>query len=171
MSCPLLRRGLAAGLVLGGIVPLVSGCALASDAGSAVEAPLVALPDSDVVVETNLKSADENLDTGASAFGDSSGTAFVAGPSTGAASISESTSPGGATVLAAFNPLSDDCLGLFVVPVAAASVLGESQPGTYYYWNRHSTAPACDAASFAASVSAPSGWPAGDPSASQWPAI
>ena len=160
-------RAGATALCLVALVALSSACGLANDASSAATGPLLALKDSDTVVETNLKTVVTALQTGESAS--QSGIATTSGPSTGYGDVSVSDATGQATVLAGFNQLSKDCLGVVYITTAASSVLGQSQPGTYYFWVVNTTSPGCDAASFAATPSAPSGWPAGDPSGTGWP--
>ncbi len=158
------RRLLVTVLVAVGSSLLTSSCGLASDAGSAVTAPLVGLKDSDTVVETNIKTLLTALQVGSPAD-----IATTAGPSTGYGVISESGSSGQTVVLAGFNQLSDDCLGAVDITTAGSPVLGQSQPGTYYFWVVDTTSSGCDASSFAATPSVPSGWPSGDPSGSGWP--
>jgi hypothetical protein len=142
---------------------LASACGLENDASNAAEAPLGALKATDVVVETNLQS----LETPTGGIGSS--VAQTAGPSTGPTVISVSSGAGRPTVLAGFNPDSNDCLGAIEITSPGIAVLGESQPGTYDFWVTGTTSAACDAATFAATTSVPSGWPSGDPTSSGWP--
>jgi hypothetical protein len=151
------------GLVLVALVVLSSACGLESAANSAVQAPLGVLKASDTVVEANLQSAATVTD------GLGSSVATTSGPSTGYKVISLSSGAGRPTVFAGFNNLSDDCLGLIEIASPGVSVLGESQTGTYYFWLTGTTRPQCDAGTFAAMTTVPSGWPAGDPTAAGWP--
>lgn len=161
------RRGVVTLLLVCASGFLISSCGLASDAGSAVTAPLVGLKDTDTVVETNLKTLLTTVQVGEPVS--QGGIATTSGPSTGAGVVSESGSSGQAVVLAGFNTASNDCLGAIEITTAGSPVLGQSQPGTYYFWVVDTTSAGCDAASFAATPSVPSGWPSGDPSASGWP--
>ncbi len=140
-----------------------AGCSTAHEAATAVTAPLSVLPDTDAVVETNLTTASEGAIAGGGL-----GVQTTSGPSTSYNVISESSSPQ-VVVLAGFNQLSDDCLGLVKISAASVPVLGESQPGSYDFWVKGTEAASCNAASFAATSSVPQGWPAGDPSSAGWP--
>lgn len=157
------------GLVLAGLVLLTSACGLANDASTAATGPLLALKDSDTVVEQNLQTALTSLQSGAPSGQAVTGIATTSGPSTGYGVVSISNPAGQPAVLAGFNQLSDDCLGLVYITTPGATVLGQSQAGTYYFWLTQTTSSACDAASFAATPAAPKGWPSGDPSGSTWP--
>jgi hypothetical protein len=146
---------------------LASACSISNDVGNASNGPLGVLKVSDVVVETNLQtvaSAGDGIGNG--------GIATTSGPSTGYHEISVSSLAGYPMVLAGFNGLSDDCLGEVVITSPGVQVLGETQPGTYDFWLTGLTgtkSATCDAGSFAATTTVPSGWPAGDPSSSGWP--
>jgi nitrous oxide reductase len=146
---------------------LSAGCGLANDAQTAITGPLLALKDSDTVVEQNLQTVQTVVQSGEPAS--TSSIATTSGPSTGYGEISVSQAAGQPTVIAGFNQLSDDCLGLVFITTGGAAVLGQSQPGSYYFWVTGTTSAACDAASFAATPAAPSAWGAGDPSGSGWP--
>jgi len=158
-------RVLAAGLLLSGLA-LIQGCSLSNDVGNGLQAPLNVLPESDVVVETNLSTAQ----TAAQAGGlTGSSVATTSGPSTGYSVISVSSGPGRPAIYAGFNQLSNDCLGLMVVPAGSLPALGEGLAGTYYFWILKTTSAACDAATFARTPSLPSSWPKNDPSSGGWP--
>ena len=159
----------AGGLVLSGLVVLTSACGLANDVSTAATGPLLALKDSDTVVEQNLQTALTALQSGAPASPAGTGISTTSGPSTGYGVVSLSEGAGQPAVLAGFNQLSNDCLGLVYITSPGATVLGQSQPGTYYFWLAQTTSSACDAASFAATPAVPKGWPSGDPSGSTWP--
>jgi hypothetical protein len=83
--------------------------------------------------------------------------------------ISVSSGAGRPTVLAGFNPDSNDCLGVVEIASPGVAVLGESQTGTYDFWVTGTTSAACDAATYAATTSVPSGWPSGDPTSAGFP--
>jgi len=155
-----LRRAGRCAVIVGTLGLLVAACGLPS----AIEAPLRTLTMSDVVVETNLQSVATATD------GIGSGVATTTGPSTTYHTVSVSSAAGHPTVLAGFNQLSNDCLGLVEITSPGFPVLGENQSGTFYFWVLGTTSPACDAASFAATTTAPSHWPTGDPSSSGFPA-
>lgn len=156
-------------LLAAGVGLLAGACGLANDASSAVTGPLLALKASDTVVETNLQTVETALQSGAPATQAGTGIATTPGPSTGYGIVSVSTTAEQPVVLAGFNQLSDDCLGLIYVTTPGATVLGESQPGSYYFWIAQTSSSGCDAASFAATPAVPKSWPSGDPSASSWP--
>ena len=148
---------------------LTGACGLANDASSAITGPLLALKDSDTVVETNLTTVLQVLQAGEPVS--HAAIATTAGPSTSYSVISVSQSPGQPVVLAGFNQLSDDCLGLVYFGSSTAAttpVLGQTS-GTAYFWLLRTSASACDAASFAATPAVPQGWPSGDPSSSGFP--
>ncbi|MFZ0173196.1 MAG: hypothetical protein WAL04_16060 [Acidimicrobiales bacterium] len=148
---------------------LCSACGLENDVSSAATGPLLALKDSDTVVETNLTTVLTAVQSGEPAS--QGGIATTSGPSTSYGLISVSGSAGQPIVLAGFNQLSDDCLGLVYFGASTpsgTSVLGQTQ-GTAYFWVLRTTASDCDAASFAATPSAPKSWPSGDPSSSGFP--
>jgi hypothetical protein len=161
------RRALRQCLLVAGLGMLSAGCGLASDAQTAITGPLLALKDSDTVVEQNLQTLQTVLQSGEPAS--ASSIATTPGPSTGYGEISVSQAAGQPTVIAGWNQLSDDCLGMVIITTGGAAVLGQSQPGTYYFWVIHTTSPACDAGSFAATPAAPSAWGTGDPSGSGFP--
>jgi hypothetical protein len=156
-------RAVRAALALSSLALLASACGVANDLGNTANGPLGVLKVSDTVVETNLQTA------GAATDGIGSGVATTTGPSLSYHVVSVSSGAGRPTVLVGFNQLSGDCLGLVQMLPPGATVLGESQSGPYYFWSTGTTGPACDAASFAAMTTVPSGWAAGDPSSSGWP--
>jgi len=160
-------RVLLTGVAFAGLGLVASACSLSSDASSAIQAPLNILPESDVVVETNLQTAQSAAQAGGLGGG---AMATTSGPSTSYGVISARSGAGRASVYAGFNQLSDDCLGLMVLSTGSQPVLGETQPGTYYFWVLKTTPSVCDAATLAVTGSVPSGWPSGDPSTSTWPA-
>jgi hypothetical protein len=145
---------------------LANACGAENALQQAASAPLNVLKATDVVVETNLQTIRTEVGTGVAA-GQAVG-GMTNGPSTGAGVISVSQSTG-ETVLAGYDEDSRDCLGMLMVKTAGVPVLGESSPGTYYFWLTSTTSAACDAPRFAASSGVPAGWPAGDPSSSGWP--
>ncbi len=168
-------------LLVGAAATSLGGCSLPGDAVNGYYAPLSVLPDSDVAVETNLKTAStgEDVSTGQTTLpdgigsglggsGDDGGGLTTAGPSTGPSVISEDSS-GTAAALVGYNPLSHDCLGLLEIDSAGSTVLGQSAVGSYYFWIRNTSSAACDAASFLAVPTVPTTWPKGDPSVSGWP--
>ncbi len=159
-------RALATALVLAGAGLTATACSLSNDASNALQAPLNILPESDVVVETNLNTAVTTSDTGGLS---GSGVATTSGPSTSYGVISVSSGPGRPAIYAGFNQLSDDCLGMMVVPAGSLPALGEGLAGTYYFWILKTTSSACDAATFALTPSLPSGWPKNDPTSGGWP--
>ena len=168
-------------LLMGGAAAGLSGCSLPGDAVNGYYAPLSVLPDSDVAVETNLKTAatggdvsagqptlPDGIGSGLGGAGDDGGGSITAGPSTSASVISEDSS-GTDTALVGFNPRSHDCLGLLDIGSGGLALLGQSVPGSYYFWVKNTSSPACDAASFLAVAAVPTSWPKGDPSGSGWP--
>ena len=162
------RSSLAA-LALVGLAAALSGCGASTALGNAVLAPLSVLPDTDVVLETNLQSAVEGglVQTGLS--GSSGGLTTTGAPtSPGVVSVASAT---GVSVYTAFNPADRHCLGTFVLaPGAASAVLGETTPGTYDFWFGPTTAVDCTASVFTTEATLPSGWATGDP-ATSWPSI
>ncbi|MGH9171557.1 MAG: hypothetical protein ACRD0Z_11895 [Acidimicrobiales bacterium] len=141
---------------------LGAACGLSS-VPQAVTAPLAVLPATDVVVEQNLQSVAESHGSGAVAV-----VGTVSGPSLNYHEVSESSSSG-VLVLAGYNQLSGHCLGILRISAPVQPVLGESQPGTYDFWQLKGAASACDAASFASYAKVPQDWPAGDPTTGGWP--
>ncbi len=148
-----------------------TGCGLANDAGNAFQAPLVGLKASDTVVETNIQTAVQAGAMPGGLSGASAGTPITNGPSTGYNEISAASIPGGPKVYAGWNQLSKDCLGEIEITIAGAVVLGETQPGTYYFWTSGAPYTACDASTIVAETTVPKGWPAGDPSSTGWPSV
>ncbi len=162
------RSSLAA-LALVGFAAALSGCGASTALGNAVLAPLSVLPDTDVVLETNLQSAVEGgaVQAGLSASG---GSVTTAGAPSSPWVVSVA-SAAGVSVYTAFNPADRHCLGTFVLaPGAAFAVLGETTPGTYDFWFGPTTAVDCTASVFTTEVTVPSGWAKGDP-ATSWPSI
>ena len=156
-----------AGLALVAVATALSACGASTALGNAVLAPLSVLPDTDVVLETNLQSAVEGGAVGAGLSG-SGGSLTTTGPpsSPGMVSVANTT---GVSVYTAFNPADRHCLGTFVlVSGAPFAVLGETAPGKYDFWFGPTTAVDCTASPFVTETSVPSGWAAGDPSTS-WP--
>jgi hypothetical protein len=162
-----LKRVLLLGLVaLGGLS--AGACGISNDLYNGYSGPLAVLKNTDVVVETNLKTMETTLQMGEPEAAAMGGT--TSGPSTGANVVSVSDPPSGPIVLAGYNDDSRDCLGMLVIKTPGVAVLGQAQPGTYYFWETGTTSPSCDAATFAATATIPGGWPTGDPSSSGWPA-
>lgn len=161
---------------LAGIAALaaaMSGCGASSALGSAVLAPLSALPETDVVMETNLQSAVQGGIAGGSISAISSisgsGVPEVTGPPTsiGVVSVASTTF---VSVYTAFNPADRHCLGTFVLkPGSPTAVLGETTQGTYDFWFGPTTATSCAASLFTSESTVPSGWASGDPSSTGWP--
>ncbi|MHB1509599.1 MAG: hypothetical protein ACYCST_07690 [Acidimicrobiales bacterium] len=164
-----LGRAACSGLLLVGLGAVLGACGLSNDLSTAATGPLLALKASDTVVETNLQTAETALQSGAPADQVGTGITTTAGPSTSYNVLSVSSTAGQATVLAGFNQLSRDCLGLVDLTGPGVSVLGQTQVGTYYFWIAQSASSTCDAASFAATAAVPKGWPGGDPSSTGWP--
>lgn len=158
-----LVRTVTTGLLVG-ICVSSSACGLTGEASSAISAPLNVLSETDKVVETNL----QTVSTSGSLATDP-GIAITSGASTGYGDISQYAVTGRLTVLAGWNQLTDDCLGLVEIGTAGTPVLGISQPGTYYFWVKKVPSPTCDAATLAEYAQVPQGWPPGDPSPSGWP--
>ena len=172
---PVARLGLA-GLVMGALSAALSGCGASSALGSAVLAPLSALPQTDVVLETNLQSAvvAGQAQSGLQGISAISGAAQSGGlPETNGApttpGVVSVASASGASVYTAFNPADQHCLGTFVLTAGSAPVLGESAPGTYDFWFGPANASGCTAAGFTTEATVPSGWASGDPSSGGWP--
>jgi hypothetical protein len=170
------RSGLG-GLVAAVLAVVLSACGAGTALGNAVLAPLSALPQTDVILETNLQSAvvagqaqgglqDISAISGAAEAG---GLPETSGPPTapGVVSVASAT---GVSVYTAFNPADRHCLGTFVLATGSvATVLGESAPGTYDFWFGPTSSSNCTAVDFTTESTVPSGWASGDPSASRWP--
>jgi hypothetical protein len=158
-----------AGLALVAFAATLSSCGVSTTLGNAALAPLSALPDTDVVLETNLQSAVEGGVAQAGLSG-SIGNLTTTGPPTSPSEVSVASATG-VSVYTAFNPVDRHCLGTFVLASGAPSVvLGETTPGTYDFWFGPTTAVDCTASEFTTEASVPSGWAAGDPSTS-WPGL
>jgi hypothetical protein len=162
-----------------GAVTLVAGlssCGASAALSSAVLAPLSVLPDTDVVLETNLQSAAQGGLAGGGIPGISaisgnggSGVPEVSGPPTTVSEVSVFQGTG-VTVYSAFNPADKHCLGTLVLASGSmATVLGESTPGSYDFWFGPTTSAACTASGFVSEATVPKGWAQGDPSGSGWP--
>ncbi len=164
-------RGGLGGLAVIALAGALSGCGASAALGSAVLAPLSALPETDVVLETNLQAAAEGgqVNTGISAISNvgGSGVPEVSGPPTSAGVVSVA-SGAAAAVYTAFNPVDRHCLGSLVLEPGSPTLLGESTPGTYDFWFGPTTSTACAASGFTAEATVPKGWANGDPS-SGWP--
>jgi hypothetical protein len=165
-----MRRSIRVGLVAVyalAVGSLTAACGLSGTA-SAITAPLAALPATDVVVEQNLATVVQaHGSQGVSGLGGVSGIDVVTGPSLDYSEVSES-SANGVTVYASYNQLDGHCLGILQLSAAGTSVLGQTAPGTYNFWQLKGAASLCDAASFAVYPGVPKGWPSGDPS-QNWP--
>jgi hypothetical protein len=167
-------RLLLCGLAALGVAAALSSCGASAALGSAVLAPLSALPETDVVMETNLQTA---VQGGIAASGISavSGAANpnvpeVSGPPTSENVVSVGTGATGVSVYSAFNPLDKHCLGTLVLaPGSVTTVLGESTAGSYDFWFGPTTSTACTASSLATEATVPKGWATGDPSSTGWP--
>jgi len=127
------------------------------------------LPDTDVVLETNLESALEGGTVQAGLSGSSGGLTTTGPPtSPGVVSVASAT---GVSVYTAFNPADRHCLGTLVLAAGAPfAVLGETAPGSYDFWFGPTTAVDCTASAFTTDASVPPGWATGDPSTS-WPGL
>lgn len=162
---------------------MLAGCSSASTSlGNQVLAPLSVLPQTDVVLETNLQAALQGAEAqGATGLGGLSGVSGIGGSGGGGVPVVSGvpTSPSevstasagtsGPTVLTAFNPTDRHCLGTVVIPAGATtSVLGESSPGAYDFWFAASGAASCAAANFLSQPTKPANWAADDP-ATSWP--
>jgi hypothetical protein len=159
------RARLAAGA--GAVALLAGGCT--SSVQNALDAPIQAIPKTDVVVETNLQGAIQAAQTALevsgsfSSFGSSSAGSIdmTAGASGSPGQISYAVIAGGdGIVLVGWNRADQHCVGaLYVHSALATPVLGESAPGQYYFIAPASSSSACSATSFATMASAPGGWP------------
>jgi len=165
------------GLVVATVAVILSGCGASTALGNAVLAPLSALPQTDVILETNLQSAVEAGQAqgglqGISAISgaaEAGGIPETSGPPTtpGVVSVASTT---GVSVYTAFNPADRHCLGTVVLASGSvATVLGESTPGSYDFWFGSTNASNCTAADFATDATIPTGWAPGDPSSTGWP--
>lgn len=151
----------------------LSACGASSALGSAVLAPLSAIPQTDVVLETNLESATEAGQAGAPLSGISGVASTVGVPETTGApttpSVVSVTSQAGVSIFTAFNPADKHCLGTLVISAGSdTTVLGESAPGSYDFWFGASGPAACTASIFTTETSVPTSWATGDP-ATSWP--
>ena len=147
----------------------LSSCGVSTALGNAALAPLSALPDTDVILETNLESAVEGGITQAGVSG-SGGGLTTNGPPTSPTTVSVASTTA-VSVYTAFNPTDRHCLGTFVLaPGAPLAVLGETTPGRYDFWFGPTTAVDCTASAFTTETTVPPGWAAGDPS-TNWPGI
>lgn len=170
-ACASLSAGaLALAVAAGGV--LASGCSLLSDAATSATAPLTALPATDVVVETNLETSLTVVRTGAATGAGLAGMpGFVAGASDNPSATSFARPSPAVTVLAAYNNVTRDCLGVAVLSAAPpAPVLGRTAAGSYYFVARSTPPGGCAASTFAADAAVPGGWPSGDPSSAGFPA-
>ncbi|HEV8065140.1 MAG TPA: hypothetical protein VGP46_09920 [Acidimicrobiales bacterium] len=165
-----MRRAIRFGVVAlssAGLAWLTSACSV-SGTTSAITAPLAVLPATDVVVEQNLATVVQaHGTTGVSGLGGVTGIGVVTGPSLNYDEVSEGGGTG-VTVFASYNQLDGHCLGVLELSSTGVSVLGQSAPGTYDFWQVKGGSSLCDASSFAAYAGIPKDWPAGDPALS-WP--
>jgi hypothetical protein len=151
----------------------LSGCGASAALQSAALAPLSVLPDTDVVLETNLQVAMQGglVNTGLSSVstaGNNGGGYTTSGAPTSENVVSVANGTG-VSLYSAFNPLDKHCLGTLVIqPGSLSVVLGESTPGTYDFWFGPTTSTACTASGFLTETKVPSGWAKNDP-ASGWP--
>ena len=159
-------------LAAGAMAAALGGCGVSTALGNDVLAPISALPETDVVFETNLQSAVEagRAQVGVAGISTISSGAGVpetsgAPASTGEVSVANGT---GVAVYTVYNPVDQHCLGTVVLSPGAPSVLGESLPGDYDFWFGPTTAQACTASVFTTEATVPSGWASGDP-ATRWP--
>jgi hypothetical protein len=162
------------GLVALGLVAALSGCGASAALGSAVLAPLSVLPDTDVVLETNLQAAVQGglVSEGISGISGNNGANVpeVSGPPTSENVVSVASGTGGVSVYSAFNPIDKHCLGTLVIAAGSlAIVLGENTPGSYDFWFGPTTPTGCTASTLATEATVPKGWATGDPSSTGWP--
>ncbi len=153
-----------------------SGCS--SSVANGLDAPIKAIPATDVVIETNIQAVEQatqaTLETTGSFVdfntADAGGTAVTTGPSPGPADISYAlVGAGSGIILAGWNHADRHCIGvLYVHQALSTPVLGESNAGTYDFVAPASSSAACSAVALAASSGAPSAWPE-SPSSSGWP--
>lgn len=172
------RRSVGVTAALLGVLLCSSACV--SDVSNAVDAPINVIPDTDVAVETNIQSATQaaqtRLEAGGSfsgfTAGQGGGTDMTSGPSTAPGQVSYAIIGGGqGIVLAAWNHADQHCIGsVYIHTAMALTVLGVAAPGTYDFIAPAPSSSNCDAATFAATSPAPSGWPWA-PSASGWKPI
>ena len=166
---PAAVRSRLAVLALVAFAGALSSCGVSTSLGNAALAPLSALPDTDVVLETNLQSAVEGGIAQAGISG-SSGGLTTTGPPTSPSVVSVASTTA-VSVYTAFNPADRHCLGTFVLaPGAPFAVLGETTSGRYDFWFGPTTTVDCTASVFTTETTVPSGWAAGDPS-TNWPGI
>jgi len=154
-----------------GLAAALSGCGASTALGNAVLAPLSALPETDVALETNLQLAVEGgaVQAGISGISGEAGAGVpeVSGPPTAAGVVSVASATG-VSVYTAFNPVDHHCLGTLVLQAGSTAVLAESSPGSYDFWFGPTTATACTASLFTTQSQVPPGWAKNDPSTG-WP--
>lgn len=157
-------------LALAALSAALAACGVSTALGNAALAPLSALPETDVVFETNLQSAVEGgqAQLGLSGISGGGGVPETSGAPSSTGEVSVATTPG-VSVYTAFNPVDRHCLGSLVLAAGSPTVLGESLPGTYDFWFGPTTAQGCTASVFTIEATVPSGWASGDPSSSGWP--
>ncbi len=153
---------------------LLSACSAGSALSNDVvnNGPLSALPATDVAVETNLQTALQQAQV--SALGGQTPAmpaGAVSGPSSGPSVVSYAAPAAGMTVLAGYNDVSHDCLGIVSIAgsYSGPPVLGKSSSGTYDFTAANASASSCDSTVFASEPVPPPGWPSDDPSSGSWP--
>ena len=159
------------GLVFAGIAAGLSGCGASSSLGSAFLAPLSVLPDTDVVLETNLQAATQGGLAGSGISGISGSGAGVPEVSGAPTTVNEVSvaSTSYVSVYTAFNPVDRHCLGTFVLkPGSPTSILGVTNPGVDDFWFGPTSSADCTASRFTTLTGVPTGWAKSDP-APNWP--
>ncbi len=162
--------------IVGLAMATAPGCS--SSVANGLDAPIKAIPATDVVVETNIQAVEQATQATLETTGsfadfntaDAGGTAVTAGPSSGPGDISYAlVGAGSGIVLAGWNHADRHCVGAVSIhrPLSTP-VLGESIAGTYDFVAPAASSAQCSAGAFAASSGAPSAWPE-SPSSSGWP--
>ena len=170
------RLGIGAVVLAGAAAALgMAGCTAA--VSNALDAPIQVISATDVAVGTSIQAvaqaAQAHLLVGGSFLGfgpaSAAGTNITSGPSGSSGEISYSVTPGGgALVMTGWNRADRHCVGeLYVQTALPTPVLGITSAGQYYFVAPAASSSACDAASYAATTAAPTGWPK-NPSSSVW---
>lgn len=170
--------GVLAATALAATVLSTAGCSTQTAAND-FGAPINAIPATDVVVETNIQAAAQaaqtQLESGGSFSGfgaaSSGGVVLTTGASSTPSQISYAVvSNGSGVVFAGYNGADNHCIGqVYVSSTLSAPVLGTANAGQYDFIAPSPSSSDCDAASLAAQVGAPSGWPV-EPSSGGWSA-
>jgi hypothetical protein len=131
------------------------------------------IPATDVVVQTNLQTALQQVQAYSAEQGTLTGftaSGWVSGASDTPGETSFDAPTTGAAVLAIYNNADRNCYGIvYILTPPATPVLGETGPGTSFFVDPHAPPGSCSSAVFTTEIAPPSGWPSADPSSSAFP--